>query len=52
MKKQYLSPDVLSIKLNPMSVLMASVDGDLGSLPELDIITDSIIEDPDELLFF
>ena len=49
MKKQYLSPDVLSIKLNPMSVLMASVDGDLGSLPEVGIFIDSIIESPDEL---
>lgn len=52
MKKQYLSPDVLSIKLNPTTVLMASVEGGLGDLPEVGIITDSIFESPDELLLF
>ena len=52
MKKQYLSPYAESIKLKPMTVLMASTDGDLGDLSEISVISDSIIEGPDEMLFF
>ena len=51
MKKQYLSPYAESIKLKPMTVLMASTDGDLGDLSEISVISDSI-ESPDEMLFF
>ena len=52
MKKDYLSPYSESIKLNPMSLLMQSVDGDLGDLGEITNITDSIIQGPDEFLIF
>lgn len=52
MKKQYLSPDVQSIKLNSMSLIMVSAEGDLGDLSEIEIISDSIIASPDEFLLF
>ena len=52
MKKQYLSPDVQSIKLNPTTVLMASAEGGLGSLTEIEVISDSIFETPDDILLF
>ena len=51
-KKEYLSPLAESIELKTRNILMASADGDLGDLGEISIITDSIIEGPDELLFF
>ena len=53
LKKEYLSPSAESIELKTRNILMASaVDGDLGDLGEITIITDSIIEGPDDLLFF
>lgn len=51
-KKEYLSPSSESIELKTRNILMTSTDGDLGDLGEISIITDSIIEGPDELLFF
>ena len=50
-KKNYFAPSAECIKLKPMTVLMASTDGDLGDLGEVSIISDSI-EGPDEMLFF
>lgn len=52
MKKHYLSPYAETVKLNPRSILMGSLDGDLGDFGEVTIITDSVIENPDNLLFF
>ena len=51
-KLSYLSPAAESIELKTRNILMTSTDGDLGDLGEITIITDSIIEGPDELLFF
>jgi hypothetical protein len=51
-KKEYLSPSVESIELKTRNILMASADGDLGDLGEITIITDSVIDGPDEFLFF
>ena len=51
-KKSYFAPSAECIELKTRSILMASVDGDLGDLAEISIISDSIIDGPDELLFF
>ena len=51
-KQKYLSPSAESIELKTRNILMASADGDLGDLGEITIITDSIVEGPDEFLFF
>ena len=48
----YLSPIAESVELKTRNILMASADGDLGDLGEITIITDSIVEGPDEFLFF
>ena len=51
-KKEYLPPILESVDLKPRSILMSSVDGDLGDIGEITIITDSIIQGPDEFLVF
>lgn len=53
MKKHYLSPYAETVKITPpTSILTGSLDGDLGDIGEITIITDSVIEGPDNLLFF
>ena len=52
MKKKYFTPYAEQIVLTHENFLMSSVDGGLGDLGEITIITDSVIEGPDDLLFF
>lgn len=51
-KKEYYAPTAESIELKTRNILMTSPAGDLGDLGEITIITDSVIDGPDEFLFF
>lgn len=53
MKKKYLTPSAESIVLSHENFLMSSMDGDLGDLGNITIISDSIVDsDAMDLMLF